>query len=158
MGFFYLFIIWGKMINSISLLGELPSAKFACYPQSYRQVRLNELLQEHSRAANLIVLWVPPQTFMTVTENGLISLKASNYSGGKDKFGNMWFWTVRENKCHPDTLTTRALEGLIWSVCQACSAYRDRSTAHAHPEPISPSRSLGLQKLEPGIPCLMSPK
>lgn len=29
-----------------------------CFNQSYRQVRLNELLQEHSRAANLIVLWV----------------------------------------------------------------------------------------------------
>ena len=31
---------------------------FFFFNQSYRQVRLNELLQEHSRAANLIVLWV----------------------------------------------------------------------------------------------------
>ncbi|XP_064244652.1 solute carrier family 12 member 1 isoform X2 [Passer domesticus] len=31
----------------------------ACKEKSYRQVRLNELLQEHSRAANLIVLSLP---------------------------------------------------------------------------------------------------
>lgn len=41
---------------SITDLRDLFLFPLFCFNQSYRQVRLNELLQEHSRAANLIVL------------------------------------------------------------------------------------------------------